>query len=391
MKKHIYTLAATTFLLVSCKSVDKMVEQGKYDEAIYFASEKMEGDETKETKYVQGLELAFRKATRKDLERIQYLTTLDKEENWSRIFFTYEKIKKRQDKITPFLPLISEDGYKANFQFVKLNQRMKEAADKASAYYYKAAMELMVEARKGDKLAARSAVRKLNNIEYFYSEYKDKKSLFDEAYYIGTTRVLVKMKNEAPVIIPTSFEQEVLGLSVRELNTQWTEFFLEEARDVPIDVIAELQLLDMQVSPDREFVNHFTDTKEITVSENQTDAYGNVLKDSLGNVIKVFVSKTIRADVTEVRRTKAALVRGNLSFTDKSTRDRLNTQPITVEALFDEEFCSYFGDKDALSSRSRSRLKSSYSVGFPSDYELTMQAASKLKYEMKRQLRSQIL
>ncbi len=391
MKKHIYTLAAATLLLVSCKSVDKMVEQGKYDEAILFAAEKMQGEENKKTKYVQGLEEAFVKVTRKDLARIQYLTDLDREENWSRIYFTYEKIQKRQERIRPFLPLVSEDGYQAEFQFVKVNKRMKEAGDKASAYYYNGALELMVEARKKDKFAARSAVQKLEKIEYFRSDYRDKKALLDEAYYLGTTRVLVKMKNDALVIIPKAFEREVLGIGVRDLNSRWTQYFLEEAQGVSIDVIAEMSIQNLDVSPDREFVNYYTDSKEVTESVDQTDAYGNVLKDTLGNVIKVFVNKTINAHVTEVRRTKEAIVRGQLLFRDKLTNERLNAKPITVEAVFDEWYCTFNGDREALSSKTTSRLKSSYGVGFPSDFDLTMQAAENLKYEMKKQLKRQIL
>jgi len=391
MKKHIYTLSITTLLLVSCKSVDKMVEQGKYDEAILFSAEKMAGEKDKKTKYVQGIEEAFRKATEKDLARVQYLTSEEREDNWSRIYFTYEKIKNRQDRITPFLPLVSEDGYKAEFQFVHTNARMKEAGDRASAYYYRGAEELMIEARKGDKLAARSAVRKLDKIDHFKSDYKNKKAMTDEGYFLGTTRVLLKMKNDAFVIIPEAFEREVLGISVYDLNSRWTEYFLEDARNVPIDITAELSITHMDVSPESEYVKHYTDSKEIPESRNQTDRNGNVLKDSLGNEIKVFVNKTISAYVTEVQRTKQAMVRGQLLFVDKDTNERINTRPITVEAVFDERFCTYNGDREALSGRTRNRLRSNHAVGFPSDYDLTMEAAVNLKHEMKKQLKSQIL
>lgn len=391
MKKYIYTLAAATIFLASCKSVDKMVEQGKYDEAIIFASDKMEGEENKKTKYVMGLEEAFAKSTKKDLDRIAFLASQEKEENWSRIYYTFDKIKRRQDRITPLLPLVSEDGYKAEFKFVHVNTRMKDAADKASAYYYRDAGALLKEARKGDKLAGRSAVRKLEKIENFYANYKDKKALLDEAYFLATTRVLVKMKNDADVIIPKSFEQEVLGISVRDLNTMWTEYYLEDAQNVPIDVIAELRVTDIGVGPNREYVNRYTDEKDVTEKQAETDRYGNVKKDSLGKVIYVYVSETLTAYVTEVRRSKEAQVRGQLLFKDKVTNERLNTRPITVEAVFDEWFCTYEGDRKALSARTKNRLNSSYAVGFPSDFDLTMEAATILKHEMKNELRRQTL
>jgi len=38
--KKVYTLLAITLLLSSCKNIQKMVDKGEYDKAIFYAAEK---------------------------------------------------------------------------------------------------------------------------------------------------------------------------------------------------------------------------------------------------------------------------------------------------------------------------------------------------------------
>ena len=48
MKKIIYILSVIV-LASSCKNIEKMVEQGKYDEAIEYAASKLHGEKNKNT------------------------------------------------------------------------------------------------------------------------------------------------------------------------------------------------------------------------------------------------------------------------------------------------------------------------------------------------------
>jgi len=390
MKFFIY-ITTVVIALSSCKSVEKMVEQGKYDEAIRFSSKKLQGKKDKKTKYVKGLEDAFSRVHAKDLRRIKFLTTNNQHENWDKIYDVYDNIRKRQAYIYPLLPLVSEDGYQANFNFVKVDEKMKEAGDMASEYYYLQGKSYLEDARKGDKMAARYAVSSLEKIERYQYDYKDKNTLLDEAYYKGTSRVFVKMENESDVFIPRRFEEEVLNLSVKDLNGIWTEFYTSNPKDIPMDIVAKLYLDVLDISPERESIRQFIESREIVQGTRIVqDVSGNNVVDSLGNFVYEDNLITVQAFVTEIFREKEAVVIGQIEMRDLETSEKLYSSPIRVSAAFDDYACNFTGDQRAVSTNTLARIKS-YPAPFPTDYDMTMIVAEDLKDEMKQVLKKKIL
>lgn len=74
MKTILYTTISIFFLITTaCKSVDKLVDQGRYDEAIVLATKKLAGKKNKKTKHVRALEKAFAKVNERDLLHITHL------------------------------------------------------------------------------------------------------------------------------------------------------------------------------------------------------------------------------------------------------------------------------------------------------------------------------
>ena len=69
----VFFLLVTSF---SCTSIEKLVDSGQYDKAIYYATNKLSGAKVNKVEYVKGLETAFKKATEKDM------TYIDKMKNW---------------------------------------------------------------------------------------------------------------------------------------------------------------------------------------------------------------------------------------------------------------------------------------------------------------------
>ena len=127
MIKKSFFLVLTVLLLAStsCKVAQKMVERGDYDGAITLLTKKLAGKKKKKVKYVQALELAFEGATARDMAEIKTLRREGRGENWERIYDIQQKVKRRQRKVSPLLPLYDADGYKADFQFVKVDEMKK--------------------------------------------------------------------------------------------------------------------------------------------------------------------------------------------------------------------------------------------------------------------------
>jgi hypothetical protein len=273
----------------------------------------------------------------------------------------------------------------AEFSFQNFNELISEAAEFASKEHYEAAMDRMYLARKGDKLAAREALTHLDRIDQYLRSYKDSEKLKDEAYYLGKTRILVNLVNEAPVILPAAFNEHVKSVHVSDLNTIWKEYHLIEREGVHYDLYADLQILDLIISPSLETRDHWTETKEVEASWHYKKTRdGEFVRDTSGNKIKVIKYKDVHADITKTTREKTARILGNLLFRDVQLGFAEATRPIEVIADFYNESFEYRGDKRALPKKVKNALR--VPLNFPTDFELTMEVAENLKGLLKKEL-----
>ena len=386
MKNLLYLLSLLV-LISSCASIDKLVERGEYNKAFSLAVKKLTGKKNKKTKYVKGLEKAFRKLMDRDLKHVSNLIEKDNPKYWDDIYETYKGIDKRQREVEPLLPLVSKDGYKATFRFIKTGSLKKTASNKASDYFYTKGVNYMNDARRGDKNAAINAYKSLERIEKYFDNYKDTNLLLKEAYELGQTRVLVKMENASHSILPKRFERDLFGFGVRNLDTRWNKFYTKEDKNIDYDAVATYKITFIETSPEKEIINHVTETKEIKDGwEYVMDRNGNVLKDSLGNDVKKDVYKVISADVANVIMEKSVGLDGYLIVMDLNENRQLLNKELSGEAVFDEHFSTYRGDRNALSKETKRKLRNR-PMHFPSDEELLLRTADELKEEISRALR----
>lgn len=387
MKKVLYTLGL--FLLITgCRSIEKMVDRGEYDEAIIFATEKLAGKKNKKTKHVVGLEEAFAKITKRDMDRIDYLSGNTRPENWDDIYNIATVIERRQSRIEPFLPLISKDGYEAQFNFVKTNVIKEKATVGAAEFHYNEglrSMELL--GSSGDKRYARHAYESFVKADKRIANYKDVHKHIDQAQELGKVRILVDMVNNSNTIVPARFEEEVRNITVRELNSLWKTFHLNATAGVIYDYTATLQLTDIDVSPEREYIRDHDDTKEIKDGwEYLKNDDGSFVIDTTGEKIKVDKIRIVTAYVTELQREKAARVVGVLKYHDNLNGELLQSRPIEVEAIFTDYASQFRGDRRALCKHDHARLKS-HPLPFPDDFMMIMDASENLKNIFKSELR----
>lgn len=389
MKKLVFTVVVS-FLLVACSSVNQLIEKGDYEQALKIASKKLIGKKRKKTKYVQALEQAFKKINARDLRQAENLLEGNRADKWVRLHQIYTDIDKRQSAILPLLPLVSKDGYKAKFRFVKTNSLIKEADEKASTYFYDKGIRLLKKAQQtGHKEVAREAFYAFEST-YRYNKRFDVAKHMKAAKSIGTTHALVQVSNETNVFLPAGYEDEVMRLNLTHLNKKWIQYSKRAIPGVQYDVQAILHLRNIDVSPERETINNYVDTKEIKDGKTYVlDDDGNVMKDSLGNDIKTDKYVTIRAKVREIVRYKAAIVKGELSFVDLNTNELIRTRPILVESIFEDQVCLVDGNKDAVHDK-RKRYINSYPAPFPADLDLIMQSATDLKVKFMKELEQRI-
>lgn len=387
-KLNLFTLLLGISLLMGgCASPGKMIDVGNYDEAIDIAIRRMAGKEKLKEKYINALEEGFKKANQRDMNTANRLKNEQRAENWPKIYSIYKGIRKRQEKVSSFLPMSEAQGIDFDFAFVIIDDLEREAKENAVAYYYDNGVTLMAEARRGNRMAAREAYASFGQIKSFFSRYKDEDRLMNEALELGTTYILVSVANRSNQIMPNGMKEALLQLDERSLNSQWKIFHTGSDSQVDYDYEVILELTNLFTGPERVSEREYTDTRKIEDGEEYVlDENGNVAKDSLGNDIKVPRIVEIKAFVLENYQSKEAALRGRMRFIDLY-RDRvMNVEEISAQALFENYAATYRGDRRALSRESQRKI-GNRPVPFPSDFEMLMRAADRLKPAISRELR----
>lgn len=381
-------MLAFILLVSACHTAQKFVESGDYDGAISYCVQKLRGKKNKKTDLVKGLELAFIKAQARDLNTANQLAANDRPENWERINSIHRQINSRQNKIAPLLPLVSKDGYRAKFEFVNIGKLEAESREKAAEYLYSQAEELLNRADRGDRQAARDAYELLKDLETrYYKQYKNKDQLLQDALALGTTHVLFEIQNQSNKILPRDFNERILAISSNDLDRKWQVFHFKSNPKLPVDYRVVFNIRQVDISPERINERTYVEEKEIQDGWDYVlDARGNVKKDTAGNDIKVARMVYIRAQVLEAFQTKAARLTGTLEIMDAVQNSRVDMREIGTEVLFEHYASTFQGDRRALSADTKRRIGNS-PMPFPRDEDMLIQAADRLKPEIREELR----
>ncbi len=388
MKKLLYTLVLFT-LVASCRTLEKMIERGQYDEAIVYATEKLAGKKKKKTKHVQMLEEAFVKVTRMDLDRIEGLKRGNNSRNWKRIYEITDKIERRQSRIDPFLPLISKDGYEGRFDFVDTHRLKDEAEAEMANYLYGKAEILLAEAKQtSSKRKARSAYALYDEADNWIADYKDTYEKKREAIDLGHVNIKVDLINSAEAVVPKNFERIIKSIDLRDMNSIWRTYHLSDNSNNEYDYIAKMEIMNISVGPEQEIINQHEDEKEIKNGYRYLkDDKGKFVRDTSGKRIKVEKFKWIHAFVTEVQRHKEAQVTGHLFFIDNNTGNTISSVPVDVRTVFKDYASTFIGDRRALCSHDHHRIDRQ-SRPFPHDLDMIHDASEELKIVFMKELKA---
>jgi hypothetical protein len=381
--KNITTTFFVFFLLmtfISCTSVEKLVDSGQYDKAIYFSTNKLSGAKVNKAEFVKGLETAFKKATDRDMAFVEKLKNEGNPESWETILSVYATISNRQESIRPLLPLTDENGKKANFLFVNTNDLEKEAKEQTINFLYSSAKDFLQEARStNDRIPARKAYDALLRLKNYSARFMDVPQLEREARELGITKILVNVLNYSQAVFPAGLEDEILRLGFRDLDREWQKFDAYPEKNREYDLGITLILSNVQVSPGAVSEKSFIEKKEIPDGfQYLLDEKGNVKKDTAGNDIKLPKNKVIEAQILEVFQSKSAGLSGRLEVVDLHTKGVRESRDINTVAIFENRAASFKGDERALTEDTKKRLGNRPAV-FPTDAILLLEAARKLR------------
>jgi len=342
-----------------------MVEKGEYDKAFNYAIKKLEGERNKKTEYVKALEKAYSKLQSASLRDIERYNVGEKPENWSRVLSTYNNMESRQNRLDALLPLISEDGYVADFEIKNYRQEIAKAEDNTCFYYYNNALNLLDRSeRLNDKLLSRQAYDELKKIERYKSNFKDSELLKEKALRLGLTTIHVEIYNDLRDFHSNDVERALSDLPLSRLDDLWHDFAFVDQKTKP-DYIVVLELSDISFSPERERINTYSEASEILVKKEKVKEK----RDTTFVWVEKEVYEKVRADITEVFREKQSELRGNIRIIDRRTNEAINNIPVNVLHNFKGYGCKFVGDERALTPESKNRMDGFLEL-FPTDFNM---------------------
>ena len=320
-------------------------------------------------------EKAYKAALERDKEQIATLKSLNNGDRWEEIFNLYAKINARQNSVLRLLPLYYMNGSKANIETFDLNAALEESRQNAAQSYYDQGVKLL---NSGIKSSIRQSVDYFTASKKFYINYKDVNELIDQALSKGKNYVLLLVEKNPSLMVPPSFEQNILDNVKLTQKDQWINIDYRRKENVVYDYVVKLNLYDIQVSPDA--LKEYNTTEEKTIADGWQyilDGNGNVKKDSSGNDIKVPKYSKITCQVRETRMNKTAQVFGDATIYNAQTKDYLKNQKCTGNAAFDYSHFQYNGNKDALSDATLKKLGNPPAL-FPNSIDMVERSKDEL-------------
>jgi hypothetical protein len=371
--RSISGLLIVFLMFTNCRTSTHYLKHAQFEAAVYKSVSKLRKKPTK-TKEINVLREAFSKANQEDMERISFLRTSGEPDIWDNIFSRYNALKNRQQQVKT-LPTNVLNAI--HFVPVNYDEEVITAKQKAAEYFYAHAVQLL---EKNNKQNARLAYDELLKVKQYYSDYRDVDAKLQQALLIGRSNILFKIQNQANIIVPQNFEQELLKISMQDMNTLWLNYDTKAVDQLDYDYSIRLNLKEIAVSPEQIKEESYVDEKEITDGwKYKLDAKGNVVKDSAGNDIKIPIIKIITCKMVITKQRKSAIIKGTLDYVNNHTGQLIKTDPVIAETFFENDAAAPYGDLNALSSASRKLLNTGHFIPFPSNPDMIMQAAMRLK------------
>jgi len=369
MKKYI-TVFILVASIIACKSSSKKLEKGDYDSAMNISAKKIMKDPGK-FEEVDVFNDAYRLANAKDITEINQLKQIGDPANWSKIFFLYSNLIRRQE-LAAKLPPVG-----INYDKTDYSKDIENARNQATVYAFEKGNELLLTNNRFD---ARKAFNLFIEAKNFTPNYPLVDEKIAEAKYFGTTNVFFRIENNANIVAPQTMMDNVQSINIDDLDANWLNYdsYIDTTLLYHYSIILNMELI--AVSPEELKETVSSESKEIPDGFDYVlDANGNVKKDSLGNDIKITKYKTISCTVKRYQQRKAAKIAGTLNYYDNLSSNLIKTDPIVSEAFFENFYGLVFGDLAALSPETQKQLNANRPMPFPPSEALIVQAGEVLK------------
>ena len=342
MKLKLYSslLLLTAILLVSCKSAQKLYQQGRYDEAVQLAAKKL-GKKPNDASTLDILQNAYRYAVEDHEGRIRTLSNSSSDLRWESIYGEYADLQRLYDAIHRS-PSIFDAVQPTDYS--TFMQTYKEEASNARLDRGQQLLE------QNNKVSARQAYNEFQQALALKPGDLGIRQKIDEAYAAAVTNVAILP------LVRYGFQYSNYNFDYNQFNyelarylennnrSNFIRYYSDGRSDVRIDNVVEMRFSDVNIGRYRDQRNVREVSKQI-VSKETVYKPDSIIREYI--TVKAKITTTVRsiqadgllqatARDQDNRRTWGETYRGNYSWT--------------------ASFATYTGDERALSAEDKKLL-----------------------------------
>ncbi len=354
----------------SCKSTQKLFEEGRYERAFYSAIDDLKKNASNASAR-QVLPDAYEQ-TRKQL-----LSTIHTAESGSRTGDKLDRIYNAYNSLQKmYNTLVASPAASGIITGVDYSGELANAAEEGAAFHYDQGLSFLDQ---GDKKSAQKAYQQFKTTDSYVPGYKDVIQLKDEALDRSVTNVVInniRQQFGAYSINGAFLENDILNsLNSIGRNYYYLFYLVPEAQSRQVRVDQYMDLLMYDIWFGRLAANSYSYEVSKTIKEQPA------------NTKEAPRSITVRATVRVTRRIMDSRAAMDCRISDAESRRIIFSERFTSGYTWENLTGSYTGDSRALSDKDRAIINGVYNN--PPEYndlyrELTRKVMNDFNYRMRQ-------
>ncbi len=346
MKKYALLAAVTAVLSFSaCNTAQKMYDAGDYDGVIQKLAARAESGRLN-NKNFNILANSYHNANQSDHERIMQLKASGQPDVWPEVYQRYKSMKDRGNALSI---MSKTDKQAMNYAKLDLDSELVESKLKAERYLVAKTKSLI---GNGDSNSMADAKRLLVQLQRANPENSEIADLKQRIIVGSAETMLLTFDNNSGIRLTANFVNELLKPSANV-----PKLCVEEQRHTDYDLIVNIRLDDMVVTPERTDAVSFTESKE-----------------------------GLEAQVIDKTDSKSLTIKGMVEYYGDNGKILRLATPFEVMSTFQHDYSEVKGNLEVCSQHTIDMVKAGR-IPFPTDESLAVDAASKLNSLLMEQLR----
>lgn len=319
--------------VLQAQSPDKLIENGKYDEAIEKCVDRLSKDKGNTTALYSSLKRAYETANALDLEKIKTLKMSGGPDIWYDVFTGYYSIQQRYVLVSGIKEKLEADM--VNIKLLEYPEDLEVSRQNAGAFLYATAMKNI---NTGTREGAMEAYSDLIKITRLFEEYKDVELRMRQALGTAAKTALLEVKNSSEAALPPDFlsSMEAIPLTLREKG-----FLNYKSKAEPgesFSLILQVEIMDITVSPGT------VSKREYTSSHKAPETFESEYKDEKKKAEDKNHPDYNKCVITEIYQLKNATMKAKLRYKEGSTGKVLYVVPIKALTSFENKTATATGD-----------------------------------------------